>query len=170
MYRLKCYRAVTGFLLLSCMLVIFIFSSQNAVESDKISTGFIEKTAAVVYPNYDSLTNEEKTEIVDSFQFTVRKCAHFSIYTLLGFLSFLTFVSYYKIQFKWRVIIASVLCLLYASSDEIHQLFVPGRSGEIRDVCIDFCGSMLAITICLMVSRFNKRVNKSVRWSVKNEG
>lgn len=37
----------------------------------------------------------------------------------------------------WSVILAA----LYASTDEFHQLFVPGRSGQFRDVLIDSCGA-----------------------------
>ena len=33
-----------------------------------------------------------------------------------------------------------IIIILYSCSDEIHQLFIPGRSGEIRDVLIDTLG------------------------------
>ena len=36
-------------------------------------------------------------------------------------------------------------------TDEIHQLFVPGRSGEIRDVCIDSLGVITGIIIFLII-------------------
>jgi VanZ family protein len=38
-----------------------------------------------------------------------------------------------------------LLCFLYASSDEIHQLFVPGRSGSFIDILLDTFGSSCAI-------------------------
>ncbi len=42
---------------------------------------------------------------------------------------------------------ALVLCLLYAASDEFHQLFVPGRSCQFRDVCIDTLGAAAGILL-----------------------
>ena len=46
---------------------------------------------------------------------------------------------------------AWIFCILYAMSDEFHQLFVPGRSGEIRDICIDSLGALLGIIIMTCV-------------------
>jgi VanZ family protein len=34
-----------------------------------------------------------------------------------------------------------LICLLTSIFDEFHQLYVPGRSAEIRDVLIDLAGS-----------------------------
>ena len=44
---------------------------------------------------------------------------------------------------------------LYAVSDEIHQIFVPGRSGEPRDVLIDTSGVLIGI--CLVRFHFSLR-------------
>lgn len=54
------------------------------------------------------------------------------------------------------LIISILMCVIYACSDEIHQLFVFGRSGEIRDVLIDFIGSFIGI---LIVYKSYKRKN-----------
>ena len=35
----------------------------------------------------------------------------------------------------------------YAASDELHQLFVPGRSGEIKDVLLDSLGVLLGVLL-----------------------
>lgn len=62
-----------------------------------------------------------------------------------------------------RILISVVLAFTYACSDEIHQLFVPGRSGEFRDVCIDTCGASFGILLvwCVIrVARKLKRKNK----------
>ena len=34
--------------------------------------------------------------------------------------------------------------IIYATSDEFHQYFVPGRSAAIKDVFIDTCGGIAA--------------------------
>lgn len=40
--------------------------------------------------------------------------------------------------------------VLYAITDEIHQLYVPGRSGKWQDVLIDSIGIFLGIFVLLM--------------------
>ena len=50
-----------------------------------------------------------------------------------------------------RFIISALFCLVYAISDEIHKLFVPGRSGEIRDVLIDFTGVLIGILFTMLL-------------------
>ena len=46
---------------------------------------------------------------------------------------------------KRTFIFAIILCILYAISDEIHQHFIPGRSGDLLDVGIDTMGSCLGV-------------------------
>ena len=45
------------------------------------------------------------------------------------------------------IAIAIAICVLYAISDEVHQLFVLGRCGQVRDVILDGFGSMVGIGI-----------------------
>lgn len=143
--------------------MIFSLSSQNADESSETSGSLIASLAEIFYPDFDGLTGEEQEQVIGSFQFIARKTAHFSIYGILGFLSFLTFVSYRRLRLILRLSLSAAVCLAYAISDEIHQLFVAGRSCELRDVCIDFCGAMLAITVSALFSRYIKRIYKHIR-------
>ena len=152
------------------MALIFSMSAQNATESDKTSGNMIKSVLSVIYPGFDGLSEESKAELISSFQFIARKTAHFSLYAILGLLSFLTVISYRNLKFGLRTALSAAICLLYAASDEIHQLFVPGRSGEIRDVCIDFCGSLLMITVLALSARYIKKIYKHVKWVRRNEG
>ncbi len=52
------------------------------------------------------------------------------------------------------LLLAGVLALLYAVSDEFHQKFVPGRTGEPRDVAIDSAGIIIAILFVVFVKRW----------------
>lgn len=48
---------------------------------------------------------------------------------------------------------------IYAISDELHQYFVPGRSGMIRDTFFDFTGAFLAyIFLSLTQSRLQPKI------------
>ena len=54
--------------------------------------------------------------------------------------------------------LALVLACLYAASDEIHQLFVPGRFGSVLDFAADFIGSGLGIIVFLSLKKKGSKV------------
>ena len=47
--------------------------------------------------------------------------------------------------------VAAVSAVLYACSDEFHQLFVAGRAGRINDVLIDSAGAVLGLALFLFI-------------------
>ena len=51
------------------------------------------------------------------------------------------------INVKHIYFISFIICFLYASSDEFHQLFVPGRSGQVTDIFIDLIGVVLGLLL-----------------------
>ena len=69
----------------------------------------------------------------------VRKLAHISEYFVLVLLS----INYFKECIKKPIGISVIFSILYACSDEFHQLFVPGRAGMISDVILDSTGVLL---------------------------
>ena len=48
----------------------------------------------------------------------------------------------------------------YAMTDEFHQLFVPGRSGQVRDVLLDSCGAAVGVLLVLFVTWLIRRSGK----------
>lgn len=82
---------------------------------------------------------------VNSFSFIIRKAAHFTEFFLLGLVWYVIYSKYFnKIKL---ILIVITHGLLTAILDESIQLFVSGRSGEIRDVLIDFSGIILAVSL-----------------------
>lgn len=136
--------------------LIFYMSSQNATASSNTSGQFAAEILKIFYPDFNSLSAERQKLLVSSIQFIVRKSAHFTIFAVLGGLSFLTFISYNGLKLKTRLSVSAAVCLVYAVSDEFHQYFVPGRSCELRDVLIDFSGSLAAILIFYFIRRASK--------------
>lgn len=76
--------------------------------------------------------------------FLVRKAAHISAYFVLGILIY-SLLKEYRSHIKHLVIASIALSMLYACTDELHQMFVPGRSGEVRDVLIDTTGAAAGV-------------------------
>jgi VanZ family protein len=84
------------------------------------------------------------------------KFAHASVYCVLGFLCFLAIPKSPARKSSTYVLVAGVLVTLYGFSDEFHQLFVPGRSADLRDVFADciggFSGAFLASAVPFLKS------------------
>lgn len=127
------------------MIIIFMLSNQPADDSTKLSDGFISTTIGNVYKIFNNNVSEEKLiEIKVKYTHPVRKMAHFTIYMILGLLVTLL-VKEYNLSTKQIIWISLFVCFMYSISDEAHQLFVSGRSGEIKDILIDTSGSFIGI-------------------------
>ncbi len=140
-------------LVLLWMMMIFLLSNEEAVQSSKKSDGLIVRSVELFTGK--SLSVQEKEKVLKYLVFPVRKCAHLSLYLVLGILVISLLREYMAINTK-LVILSLLICFLYACSDEIHQLFVPGRSGEVRDVLIDTLGSILGVSFYYLVFRKKK--------------
>ncbi len=160
-------RILSVICLIAWMGLIFFLSSQDAEQSSEVSGGLIATVVEKVYPEFESLTNYEQEEIISSFQHVVRKSAHFCIFAGLGFFAFLTFISYVNLKIKTRIFYMLFVSALYAASDEIHQNFVAGRSMELRDFLIDFCGALLAVLICSLFVAAIRPLREKVRFKAK---
>jgi VanZ family protein len=117
------------------MTMIFLLSAQSGNESANLSTSLFK-------PLYDLLIPFGLSE--DVLSLIIRKTAHFISYLILGILVYRA-MDTYDIETSQKMYLSLLLCFGYAISDEIHQLFVPGRSGTMIDVLIDGLGSATSI-------------------------
>lgn len=143
---------------IGCMVWIFSFSAQNADDSMSLSDGLLNSLL-----NFLHIDLPEET--VTFMRVFIRKVAHFSVYMLLGFWVYLLLGVGYTLKAKKACPGAVLWCMLYAASDEVHQLFVSGRSGMIKDVFIDTAGSLCGITlawiVCIVINVLIKRRQKN---------
>lgn len=129
-------------LILACMTGIFCFSSDNGVQSSKKSDQIISYVVSAFHKDSSSFFQQRlflKTCVV-----FVRKGAHFLIYLVLGTL-LISFLSEFSISERNLLLLSIFFCFLYACSDELHQLFVPGRCGKMLDVFIDTIGASVGV-------------------------
>lgn len=152
-------RILTFMLTIIICITIFKFSSENSEKSTGTSD-FIIECIINLNPFTKDLDNVEKENIKENIKMPIRKLAHFSIYTVLG-ITTMCHMSTYSIS-KYKEIEGSLsIGVLYAISDEIHQLFVPGRSGQVRDVFIDTFGVIFGICLVLLIQNVLKKGRKS---------
>lgn len=150
-----------GFLIVLLVLqmwIIFGFSGQDGETSGTISRRITE----TITKNIKSIQNLEKAEkekVLKQIEHFIRKLAHFSLYTVVGFL-LMSLLSTYKLKQKNRIYISFGIGLMYAISDEIHQSFIPERTPMISDVCIDTCGVITGIIILIVIQFIWYRIFK----------
>lgn len=149
-------RLILIVLLCGTFSIIFGFSSQDSEQSGGLSKKI---TTAVVnfIPKLRELDNLQKEEVTHRMEKVIRKIAHFSIYTVVGFL-LMTLVSTYKLKNLDRIAISLIVGVIYASTDEMHQAFIPGRAAQITDVMLDSLGVMLGIALAMTIMEIKKVV------------
>ena len=139
-------RAVTTGMTLGMMILIFVFSMEPAERSDATSGIIALRVADVLRPGWQDFPPGEKQRYFNEIQHVIRKCAHFTEFTLLGVSLRLCMESWMGRR-KGLTGISWAAGTLYAGLDELHQLAVDGRSGQWTDVMIDSAGVMCGILI-----------------------
>ena len=142
-----------------CCIIIFSFSAVPATASTKQSKGLTYNVIKLL--NGNKLTEKELVKLTKRVNPVIRKIAHFSIYMILAIFTYM-FIEELNIKSKSEkerlrknILYTCIFCLIYAIFDEIHQIYVPGRTGKIIDVIIDTLGACMGITIILIRNKFN---------------
>ena len=71
------------------------------------------------------------------------KVVHAIVYSVLGGLFFLALRQTSSLTVGRLIVLAAAFAFIYGVTDEVHQLFVPGRSAEVYDALADGIGGML---------------------------
>lgn len=147
------------------MAFIFYMSAQTGSESARMSSPFAVRAAEILVPGYEEMTDEQQQAAVYKVEAIIRKTAHFTEYAILGFFAYLVVQLYISNRIK-ALFLAWGCSTLYAASDELHQLFVKGRSCQFRDVCIDSAGAcagaIVSIFIIFMIFLLKNKRHKPV--------
>ena len=154
------FRGITLVFAIATGVMIFLFSADDAIKSSKKSTEVAEALAPVMITEYKEMTPTQKRASVGSLSGMLRKCGHAFEYMAFG-----TAVTLFALSFARRenaagkkkksrfptreflLLCAIVFCFLFALCDEWHQTFVDGRSGEMKDVLLDFMGAFCCAVI-----------------------
>ena len=143
------FRIFICLLIIAWCFLIFSMSNETADLSGKRSEGLVVQFIKAFLSIFGIDPNDKA--IVDSIEVLFRKSAHMFLFCVLAILSSLLAYTY-PIRIVFRDISAFVFSYVYASFDEIHQLYVKGRSGSIKDVLIDSVGILIGILIVRSLS------------------
>lgn len=145
------------------MVFIFLKSAEPGDRSSATSGGFIEMVLTIFSKSFREKSEPERLLLVGQLQPIIRKFAHFGIYTVLG-VFLLSAMFTYDCTPILQAGVSWGIGLVYAVTDEIHQIFVPGRAGQVRDVLIDFAGILTGTLIlffirCLILRKRSRKEN-----------
>lgn len=148
-------KVISIILLVIWLGVIFTFSNQTASKSTKMSDNatikIVEISSKLTKKEY---SDNEKKDIIKKNKYLVRKTAHFALYFILGILVYNVLC---KFEIKKKFLISLVICIFYAVSDEIHQMFIDERTAKLFDVFIDTCGSFISLFICIHINKIQNK-------------
>ena len=133
------HKAISVILLGAVMITIFCLSHQDSTDSAEVS-------GSVVSWLYELL----KIDLPDG---TVRTIAHGCEYAALGFLMLNALRSFKQ---NFSPILSVLLSFFYAVTDEIHQLFVPGRAFQLVDLAVDLTGIILGTAAFIILVKIIK--------------
>ena len=112
----------------------------------------------------NKLNERELTKLTKRINPVIRKIAHFSIYMILAIFTYM-FIEELNIKSKSEkeclrknILYTCIFCIIYAIFDEIHQIYVPGRTGKVIDVVIDTLGAFMGIAIILLNDKINNKI------------
>lgn len=135
---------------------IFCMSNQPANISKEISQNIenLLKHTPIIRNILSDILNSSNS------QFIVRKSAHIILFCLL---SILCFVVIYELKrnLKISTLVSFSITFAYACIDEIHQLFIPERSGRINDVLIDSIGVIMGLIFINLIFMLKNKIKKS---------
>ncbi len=147
--------------LIGCI-TIFCFSEFSAMDSSKQSRGVTYNILKIL--NGNKLSEKELIKLTKKINPVMRKIAHFSIYMILAIFTYM-FIENLNIKSKSEkerlrknILYTCIFCIIYAIFDEIHQIYVPGRTGKLIDVIIDTLGACMGITIILLNNKINNKI------------
>lgn len=132
------------------MAVIFAYSAQPGDESGETSIWAGMMFGKIFVPDFEEWSEEKQVEFAEKIDHPVRKVAHFTEYTILGFLIAVAYVDNDKKRYK-KFLVPWLFGSVYAATDEFHQRFVPGRNGNIFDVMLDSSGVAFGVCLVLLI-------------------
>ena len=140
-------------LIIAWMGVVFGFSNQGGTKSSSTS----RKVTVAVVQSVSDKTIEENESLIEKTEKVIRKLAHYTIYTVGGFL-IMNYAYTTNLKLKEKVLYSIAFGAGYAITDELHQFFMPGRSARVFDVGIDTLGVITGIAIYVAIRKNIERL------------
>ena len=159
-------------IVLSIAINVFIIvnSCLPAGPSTQESNWVVEPAKTIINSIKENTINETN---IDNFSSFIRKfVGHFSLFMVSGFLTTLSIKFIYydrRLKFFGFIIISCISGLFLAILTEFIQIFVPGRSGQISDVAIDFLGYLLVLLIIGLIVYIRMKKSSTLKNEIEKD-
>jgi VanZ family protein len=121
-----------------------------AISSFSTGTFTSENTSHVIIPLLHWIFPHASADQLDTMHFFVRKSGHFVEYFIFSLLVLRGFLAGHRDhRLRWALVTV-LLVAPYASLDEFHQSFVPGRTAAVSDVLLDTTGGAAAQAVAAL--------------------
>lgn len=148
----KLKKMLPWLLLVFLMIIIFYLSNQPIGESRELTKKTMIMIADVV-EKFIPIEAFKTSGIVRLF----RKSAHFFLYLVMATILMFGFRSM-GIKGRKAMTLTMIICIVFAISDELHQLFVDGRGAQVKDVVVDAFGAIAGTGIYKGFGKWKTRV------------
>lgn len=156
---------------LAIMVVIFMLSAQDGEQSGSLSAAVARMLASVFVEGFGGMPSEQQTQLITQMSWPIRKTAHATEYACLAISLVVTCwqIAVWRHEARGGAelcprriplvgVTAFIIAVLYACSDETHQLLIDGRAGQVTDVLVDASGAAIGcLLMCLLMWRFMAR-------------
>lgn len=153
----KIIRKILIVLLVIWMIAVFCLSNQQGEDSGNLS-----RIVANFFAHGDTVKAE-------SLEPLIRKVAHMTEYAVGAMIFYGITITYPEMSRKKRLILTFAYIILYAASDEFHQLFIDERNGSVVDVFIDTFGAALGIIGMLIIEFTIITMDNKVKEDLKKQ-
>ena len=134
---------------------IFKLSDMDSADSNSKSTSLVEQGIRKVidftneYDISQTYPSDETIQAATKFiNAPLRKVAHASVYCVMATLIIFIGVILFNHRHYFMLALATILlCFIFALTDEYHQTFIDGRTGQMLDVVIDTIGACIGVII-----------------------
>lgn len=148
--------------------LIFFMSSMDTNESNCKSKTIINDVVekSVETTNEFGITDKHPSknkmnQVIEKLNYPLRKAAHASEYFIFTILILIALKNS-GVKGNKKFIIALVICFIYACTDEYHQTFVNGRTGQFSDILIDTFGGFISCLMYIFMMKINEIRKKHI--------
>lgn len=150
------FKYITWILFIIMLIIMFLFSNMSSGDSNSRSKKIIRSGVVIVDKVFNlNMDDKDINKTVIKLNYPFRKLCHFCEYFLLSLLLILA-LRLSNLSIKTSIIITMSFCIIYSISDEVHQIFVSGRSPLIIDCIIDTLG---CFCLCLIYYIRTKKIS-----------
>jgi len=153
------FKILLAVIIVANLAFIWTNSAKESTQSNKSSKTIARPVTEYTVKDFDNLTKAEQNKKVAKVNVKIRSVAHYAEFIPLGFFAFLLTLAFLELRrrdFWYFVLTATVTAVMFSAfcalTDEIHQIFVKGRTFQWIDILTDSLGALTGCFFAMIIS------------------